>query len=157
MFVASSPTLTHAPLLPGCAAQGKVVRRVMAPGAPLQNALHTELAQQAQALHRQVVAAWQQSLHHVAPSLALDQVVDVLAARNSRVVLLTDRHIAYLYAKQHASLAADGGGGDRSASAVTYRVKWIVPNHLVDNIRGVEKTYRISIEYRKPISVRDYV
>ena len=40
---------------------------------------------------------------------------------------------------------------------MTYRVKWIVPNHLVDNIRGVEKTYRISIEYRKPISVRVYV
>ena len=94
----------------------------MAPGAPLQSALHTELAQQAQALHRQVVAAWQQSLHHVAPSLAKDRVVDVLAARNSRVVLLTDHHIAYLYAKQHISLAADGSG-DRSASAMTYRVK----------------------------------
>jgi len=28
---------------------------------------------------------------------------DVLAARPSRVVLLTDRHLAYLFVKQHSS------------------------------------------------------
>ena len=124
----------------------------MAPGAPLQNALHTDVVQQQEKLlHRQVVAAWQQSLHHVAPQLAADTVVDVLAARTSRVVLLTDRHIAYLFAKQHVTSSSSSSGG---ASAVTYKVKWIIPNHLVDNIRSVEKTYRISIEYRKPISVR---
>ena len=124
----------------------------MAPGAPLQNALHADVAQQEKALHQQVVAAWQQSLYHVAPQLAEDTVVDVLAARTSRVVLLTDRHIAYLFAKHH--LPSSSSPADQGACTVTYKVKWIVPNHLVDNIRGVEKSYKISIEYRKPISVR---
>ena len=112
-----------------CNVQGKLIRRVMAPGAPLQNALHTDIAQQERQLHKQVVIAWQQSLHHVAPQLASDTVVDVLAARSSRVVLLTDRHIAYLYAKHHVS------SGANTDHAVTYKVKWIIPNHLVDNIR----------------------
>ena len=96
----------------------------MAPGAPLQNALHTDVAQQEKLLHRQVVAAWQQSLHYVAPALASDTVVDVLAARTSRVVLLTDQHIAYLYAKHHVHAASGGGAyADRAMSTVTYKVK----------------------------------
>ena len=35
----------------------------------------------------QVVTAWQQSLHHVAPDLASDKVVDVIAARASRATI----------------------------------------------------------------------
>ena len=120
--------------------------------------------------------------------------VDIIAARTSRVVLLTDKHIAYLFAKQasgvygasvrllpqrlpspwthvhthlflpnnfHIILSHNSSCQNVHTSpdgstetAVTYKVKWIVQNSLVDNIRGVEKTYRISIEYRKPISVR---
>lgn len=35
----------------------------------------------------------------------------------------------------------------------TYKLKWHIPNDLVDNIRGVERTYRISIEFRKLVQV----
>ena len=133
------------------------------------------------------------------PSTHCLQVVDVIAARTSRVVLLTDKHIAYLYAKQVCPICNAGwsswlpnwetrqrGQGTppwiglvtivlnvtklvfstpstqnvhtapdgSNETSVTYKIKWIIQNSLVDNIRGVEKTYRISIEYRKPISVR---
>lgn len=116
--------------------------------------------------------------------------VDVLYARASRVVLLTDRHIAYFYVRHYSASATEarfpaassgtgtaggggyggsagfgggvgggggyGGGGSGGGSTVrsaTVRVKWYIPNELVDNIRGVEKTYRITIDYRKPLSV----
>ena len=39
------------------------------------------------------------------------------------------------------------------ATFTTYKVKWIIPNDLVDNIRGVERTYRVSVEYRKVVQV----
>ena len=38
--------------------------------------------------------------------------------------------------------------------SVTYRIKWIVCNQLIDNIRGVEKTLRIMVEYHWPFKVR---
>lgn len=50
----------------------------------------------------------QASLVHIAPELANDVVVDVLAARRTRVVLLTSRHIAYLLAKHHQHHAGVG-------------------------------------------------
>ncbi|KAG1651847.1 hypothetical protein FOA52_002723, partial [Chlamydomonas sp. UWO 241] len=59
------------------------------------------------------------------------------------VVLLTDRHIAYLYARR-----AQQSEGE----VVTYKVKWFIPNAVVDNIRSIENTCRITIDYRKPIS-----
>ncbi len=31
----------------------------------------------------------------------------------------------------------------------TYRLKWYLRNDLVDNVRGVERSFRISIKYRK--------
>ncbi len=32
--------------------------------------------------------------------------------------------------------------------------QWYISTEQVDNVRGVERTYRISIEYRKPVQVR---
>jgi hypothetical protein len=37
--------------------------------------------------------------------------------------------------------------------SITYKLKWFIPNELVDNIRGVERTYRISVEFRRPVKV----
>lgn len=122
--------------------QGKEIRRVAAPGTPMQNVVINDQGQVAKANHDQLVAAWQQSLIFIAPTMANDKVVDVMSARSSRVVLLTDRHIAYLFAKHHSSSAS-----------TTYKVKWVIPNDLVDNIRSVEDTFRITIDYRRPISV----
>jgi hypothetical protein len=90
--------------------QGKLLRRVMAPGTPMQNTLRAHGqdggAERAAAMRAQVVAAWQASLEHIAPALAEDAVVDVIAARRTRVVLLTTRHIAYLYARaQHTHVS----------------------------------------------------
>jgi hypothetical protein len=41
-----------------------------------------------------------------------------------------------------------------SSQSVTYKIKWCIATDQVDNVRGVERTYRISIEYRKPVQVR---
>ena len=152
--------------------QGKLVRRVMVPGASLQNiGLIESAGARARLLHAQLVEAWQASLPFVLPDVANDRVVDVIAARRTRVVVMTNRHTAYLFAKQHstsvpsaqrAQHGADVAGpsspavipGNTASVSVTYKVKWVIPNELIDNIRSVENTYRISIEYRLPISVR---
>ncbi len=128
----------------------------------------------------QLVGAWQAALPHIAPELAEDNVLDVIAARRTRIVLLTNRHISYLIAKQHhvrvsrapcdvslrvrpywaRPLPQSKKGSDHRAHrrppqgsepVVTYRLKWFIRNDLVDNIRGVERTYRVSIEFRKHI------
>lgn len=81
------------------------------------------------------------------------QVLDVLQCRFSRVALLTDRHIAYLYARQQHT--GDGDAG--TAEAYTFKVKWFLPIHQIDNIRAVDKSLRITIDYRKPFSVSGLV
>jgi hypothetical protein len=40
-----------------------------------------------------------------------------------------------------------------SSAATLYKLKWLIPNELIDNVRGVERTFRVSIEYRKPCVV----
>lgn len=45
----------------------------------------------------------------------------------------------------------------QTLQAVTYKVKWLIPNEHIDNIRGVEKSFRISIEYRRPIQLGQFV
>jgi hypothetical protein len=40
-------------------------------------------------------------------------VADVVAARRTRIVLLTDRHIAYLYAKHHHHSSGSSAVGGR--------------------------------------------
>lgn len=44
-------------------------------------------------------------------------------------------------------------GQEQGQVVATYKLKWAIPNELVDNIRGVERTYRVSIEYRRPWQV----
>lgn len=44
-----------------------------------------------------------------------------MSARSDRVVLLTDRHVAYLTAKAHSAAHA----GDGTATSITYKVKWV--------------------------------
>ncbi len=94
----------------------------------------------------------------IAPSLAEDTVVDVVAARSTRVVLLTNRHLAYILARRHvssgaaaAAAAAAGGDGAGDGVTVTYRVKWVLRNENVDNIRGMDRGYNINVEYHLPM------
>ena len=65
--------------------QGKLIRRVMAPGAPMQNAVALSAGRAAigadfsqalhtQAMHAQLLEAWQRSLPFIAPALAADKV-----------------------------------------------------------------------------------
>lgn len=138
--------------------QGKMLRRVCAPGTPMQNSIGGTGVDMAAAMEdrvkqEQIMAAWQGALGAIAPCMAQDTVLDVLAARPSRVVLLTDRHVAYLFVKHHSSTAASTSTTMPSKQATTYKLKWYIPNHLVDNVRGVERTYRVSIEYRHPLNV----
>ncbi|KAL6762637.1 hypothetical protein V8C86DRAFT_613868 [Haematococcus lacustris] len=131
----------------------------MAPGTPMQhrvgggaNGSGSGSALEVAAAHRlQIIAAWQGALSYVAPALQDDVVVDVVAARRTRIVLLTNRHIAYLIANQHHQ----GGGvlGSQGAGTTTYRLKWFVASEQVDNVRGVERSFRISVEYRMPVKV----
>jgi len=37
------------------------------------------------------------------------------------------------------------------AHSTTYKLKWYIPNELVDNVRGVERTFRVSIEVRSSV------
>jgi hypothetical protein len=91
--------------------QGKLLRRVQAPGVPLHNTLGAEAsgAAAAAAVNRlQLLTAWQAALPHIAPELEGDSVVDVFAARPSRTVLLTNRHLAYLIVKRHSLVSSVG-------------------------------------------------
>ncbi|MEW5315922.1 MAG: hypothetical protein WDW38_007319 [Sanguina aurantia] len=130
--------------------QGKLMRRVRAPGSTIDDVLAAAAASKRQAAYQaSLVSAWQQSLQHIAPRLACDTVVDVLEDRPSRAVLLTNRHVAYLCVKKT--------GQQIGSMAVTYKVKWLIPNEHIDNIRSVEKSFRISIEYRRPIQLGHFV
>ncbi len=40
-----------------------------------------------------------------------------------------------------------------SGATATYKLKWVIPNELVDNVRGVERSHRISVEFRRPVKV----
>lgn len=72
-----------------------------APGSTIDDVLAAAAASKRQAAYQaSLVSAWQQSLQHIAPRLACDTVVDVLEARPSRAVLLTNRHVAYLCVKK---------------------------------------------------------
>eukprot|EP00798_Chlamydomonas_sp_ICE-L_P005982 gene5982-5274_t len=176
--------------------QGKIVRRIYVPSEPLTASSDVD-NQQAKLKRAQLIDAWQTSLAFIHEDLAGDVVVDVIAssrtrvvlqtnrhvaylvlntthlshfhvvdviaarrtrvvvdviaARRTRVVLLTNRHVAYLIAKHHSS-GANKATGQAEGVSVTYKVKWVLGNSLIDNIRSVERSYRISVEYRKAAS-----
>ncbi|GLC63393.1 hypothetical protein PLESTF_000031500 [Pleodorina starrii] len=138
--------------------QGKLVRRVQAPGVAVTDVVQAARASAAQAaMQGALIAAWQAALPAISSALADDEVLDVVAARSTRVVLLTNRHLAYLYARRHAASSASASSASRSATSgafsVTYRVKWIIPNGHIDNIRGLDRGYAVSVEYHKPVKL----
>ncbi|GFR40078.1 hypothetical protein Agub_g624, partial [Astrephomene gubernaculifera] len=84
--------------------QGKLARRVQAPGLAITDVVQAARANAVQeAYQASLIAAWQNALPNISSSLAGDEVVDVVAARPTRVVLLTSRHLAYIVAKRHSS------------------------------------------------------
>lgn len=54
-------------------AQGKMARRIQAPGAPMQHVVQSDIAARQAALNAQLVAAWQRGLAYVAPDMAHDR------------------------------------------------------------------------------------
>lgn len=118
---------------------GKLQRRIRAPGAaynedPL-DALQDERAtSEARVALRTLIAAWQRVLPQFFPAMAPDRVVDVINVRSTRVLLVTDRHLAYLRARhlrQHS----------------IYRAKWLVPLSEVQNLTGSAETMKIQLTH----------
>lgn len=116
---------------------GKMQRRVRAPGAafnedPL-DALQDERATtEARIALRTLIAAWQRVLPQFFPGMSEDRVVDVINIRTTRVLLVTDRHLAYLRAK-HLRVHS------------IYRAKWLVPLTEVQNLTGSAETMKIQL------------
>jgi hypothetical protein len=88
-------------------------------------------------LHAALVASWTARLPALADELAGEQVLEVLATRSCRLLLLTSGHVAYL----RASLPAPG------ASGVAYSLRWLLPCRRVDHVRGAEEALRVVLEF----------
>ena len=116
---------------------GKVQRRVRAPGAFADDgtdAMEDGPRSEAQVHARALQTAWQRVLPEFFPAMAGDNVTDVINVRATRVVLITDRHVAYLRARhlrQHS----------------VYKAKWLVPIAEIQNIRGDPETRKITISH----------
>ena len=116
---------------------GKIQRRVRAPGAFADDgaeAMEDGPRGEAQAHSRALQAAWQRVLPEFFPAMAQDVVTDVINVRATRVILVTDRHVAYLRARhlrQHS----------------VYKAKWLVPIAEVQNIRGDPESRKITITH----------
>ena len=140
--------------------QGKLVRRVRPPGAAVgsledvQGLAGSGLAAVGgssswalggvgnEAVNRAILlSAWQQSLGAVVPELAGDEVLEVMATRPKRLVLLTSRHIAYLR-------AVPRGPGNSKGH---YSMRWYLPYDVVDHVRGAEDALRLVLEYRQKL------
>jgi len=123
---------------------GKLRRRVRAPGAYAEDA--TEAAayteegarafSEARNYARSLQAAWQRVLPEFFPQLREDTVGDVLNTRDTRVVLITDKHIAYLRARHLPEHSV-------------YKAKWLIPIEEVQNIRGDPESRKITIVHIK--------
>ena len=106
--------------------QGRLVRRARPPGAaadaPLSRALRARAdgggAREA-ALRAALVASWQAAIGLLVPPLRGEAVVDVLAARHNRVVVLTAAHVVYLRAEPAAPPRNGGGGGGSGRAAAS--------------------------------------
>ncbi len=121
------------------------MRRVRAPGAALEDLSGPSSYQEAAlAQQRNLVAAWQASLPLLLPALAHEAVVDVLAARHDRVVVLTSSHVAYMKASM------------RVRGSVAYSVRWVLACGAVDHTRGAEESLRIILEYHRPLRVGSF-
>jgi hypothetical protein len=99
------------------------------------------------ALHAALVASWQARLPALANELAGDTVVDVLATRSCRLLLLTRKHVLYL----RAQLPTRG----QNAGSCSYSLRWLLPCERVDHVRGAEESLRIILEYHSQLRVPD--
>jgi hypothetical protein len=99
------------------------------------------------ALHAALVASWQARLPALASELAGDTVVDVLATRSCRLLLLTRKHVLYL----RAQLPTRG----QNAGSCSYSLRWLLPCERVDHVRGAEESLRIILEYHSQLRVPD--
>lgn len=117
---------------------GKIQRRVRAPGAYADDGgdamMEDGPRSEAQAHARALQAAWQRVLPEFFPEMAHDTVTDVINVRSTRVVLVTDNHIAYLRARHLREHSV-------------YKAKWLVPAAEVQNIRGDPETRKITITH----------
>lgn len=99
------------------------------------------------ALHAALVASWQARLPALASELAGDTVMDVLATRSCRLLLLTRQHVLYL----RAQLPTRG----QNAGSCSYSLRWLLPCGRVDHVRGAEESLRIILEYHSQLRVPD--
>jgi len=116
---------------------GKVQRRVRAPGAFADDgtdAMEAGPRSEAQVHARALQAAWQRVLPEFFPTMAEDSVSDVINVRATRVVLITDRHVAYLRARHLREHSV-------------YKAKWLVPIAEIQNIIGDPETRKITINH----------
>ncbi|KAF6253188.1 hypothetical protein COO60DRAFT_1463300 [Scenedesmus sp. NREL 46B-D3] len=79
----------------------------------------------------------------LASELVGDTVVDVLATRSCRLLLLTRKHVLYL----RAQLPTRG----QHAGSCTYSLRWLLPCERVDHVRGAEEGLRIILEYHSQL------
>lgn len=116
---------------------GKMQRRVRAPGAFGDDPYDAGAADgggEARVALRALVEAWQRVLPQFFPAMAEDRVLDVVNVRRSRVLLVTDRHLAYLRARHLRAHSV-------------YRAKWRVPLGEVQNLTGSADTLKIAITH----------
>ena len=117
---------------------GKMQRRVRAPGAFADDIGEASMEDgprsEVQAHARTLQNAWQRVLPEFFPEMAGDTVTDVINVRATRVVLITNRHVAYLRARHLREHSV-------------YKAKWLVPAAEVQNIRGDPETRKITINH----------
>lgn len=116
---------------------GKIQRRVKAPGAFSDDgteALEEGPRSEAQLHVRALMAAWQRVLPEFFPALAEDTVTDVINVRSTRVILITDRHVAYLRARHMRRNSI-------------YRAKWLLPIAEVQNLTGSSDSLKIYLSH----------
>eukprot|EP00775_Hariotina_reticulata_P006353 gene6353-6586_t len=136
---------------------GKVVRRVRPPGA-LEGPAAASAApgsgfargswQAERDLHLALIASWQARLPGLHPRLVGDEVMEVLATRSRRLLLLTRQHVLYLRAKV-ATRGADAG-------SCTYTLRWLLECERVDHVRGMEDALKIFLEFHMLLKAPDF-
>lgn len=145
--------------------QGKLVRRVRPPGAlePSPAAVAAAAAaaggerregglggipaspSKGPTLHAALVATWQSRMPVLSPQLAGDTVMEVLATRSGRLLVLTSRHVCYL----RASLPTRGS----NAGSCSYSMRWCLACERVDHVRGTEESLRIILEFHTQLKL----
>lgn len=145
--------------------QGKLVRRVRPPGAlepspqaaaaaaGAGSARHGAAAgggmpvtpSRGPLMHAALVASWQVRLPVLSKELEGDTVMEVLATRSCRLLLLTSRHVLYL----KASLPTRGS----NAGSCSYSMRWCLACDKVDHVRGAEENLRIILEFHTQLKL----